>query len=62
MPLACPHVPAEILNPRNTWDDKNAYDAKANQLAAAFVKNFEQYADFANDEILAAAPKVIEIV
>ena len=62
IPKACPNVPAEILNPRNTWADKNAYDAKANQLAAAFVKNFEQYADFANDEILAAAPKVIENV
>ncbi|MEI6815457.1 MAG: phosphoenolpyruvate carboxykinase (ATP) [Bacteroidota bacterium] len=60
MPKACPHVPAEILNPRNTWADKNAYDAKANQLAAAFVKNFEQYAEFANDEILSAAPKVAE--
>ncbi len=61
MPMACPHVPSEILNPRITWEDKNAYDAKANQLAAAFVKNFEQYADFANDEIMAAAPKVTEI-
>ena len=62
IPKACPNVPSEILNPRNTWADKNAYDAKANQLAAAFVKNFEQYADFANDEILAAAPKVVENV
>jgi len=61
IPLACPNVPSEILNPRNTWDDKNAYDSKANQLAAAFVKNFEQYADFANEEIMAAAPKVIEV-
>ncbi len=61
IPMACPNVPAEMLNPRNTWEDKNAYDAKANQLAVAFVKNFEQYADFANDEILAAAPKVSEI-
>jgi phosphoenolpyruvate carboxykinase (ATP) len=58
MPMACPHVPSEILNPRNTWDDKDAYDEKANQLAFAFVKNFGQYADFANEEILAAAPKI----
>jgi phosphoenolpyruvate carboxykinase (ATP) len=58
MPMACPHVPSEILNPRNTWEDKDAYDEKANQLAIAFVKNFGQYADFANAEILAAAPKV----
>jgi phosphoenolpyruvate carboxykinase (ATP) len=57
-PDSCPGVPSEILNPRETWSDKSAYDAKANDLAASFVKNFEHYADNANDEILAAAPKV----
>ena len=58
MPTACPGVPAEMLNPRNTWKDKDAYDAKANELAKSFVKNFAQYASAANDEILSAAPKV----
>ena len=58
MPTSCPNVPSEMLNPRNTWADKNAYDTKATQLAGALVKNFEQYANFANEEILAAAPKV----
>ena len=58
MPTTCPNVPAEILTPRNTWADKNAYVAKANWLAAEFTKNFEKYADKANAEILAAAPKV----
>ncbi len=57
-PTECPNVPAEILNPRQTWADKNAYDNKAADLAAKFVKNFEQYATQANDEIMAAAPKV----
>lgn len=57
MPTSCPNVPAEILNPRNTWSDKTVYDAKANELAAAFVKNFAQYADGASEEIMAAAPK-----
>ena len=42
---------------RKTWTDKNAYDSKANELAEAFVNNFEKYAAGANDEILAAAPK-----
>src|SRR5690606_12923634 len=32
MPQSCPNVPDEILSPRNTWSDKTAYDAKANQL------------------------------
>jgi phosphoenolpyruvate carboxykinase (ATP) len=58
MPTTCPGVPADILNPRNTWADKNDYDTKTNSLAAAFVKNFSQYAEFASPEILQAAPKV----
>ena len=57
-PISCPNVPAEILNPRNTWKDKNAYDEKANSLAKSFVKNFEQYAGAANNETIDAAPKV----
>lgn len=57
MPTSCPGVPTEILNPRNTWKDKDAYDAKATKLAQSFNKNFEKYADYANDEIMAGAPK-----
>ncbi len=58
MPKSCPGVPTELLNPRNTWGDKNEYDAKLNTLAASFVKNFGQYAEFANQEILSASPKI----
>ncbi|MGV3541034.1 MAG: phosphoenolpyruvate carboxykinase (ATP) [Rufibacter sp.] len=58
MPASCPNVPADILNPRNTWADKEAYDHKANELAKAFVRNFHKYADYANDEIIAGAPAV----
>jgi phosphoenolpyruvate carboxykinase (ATP) len=58
MPTTCDGVPSEILNPRNTWADKNAYDEKAQSLAASFVKNFAQYSEFANEEILKGAPQV----
>lgn len=58
MPESCPDVPDEILDPRNTWADKAAYDKKANELASKFVNNFEKYSDFASDEIMAAAPRV----
>ncbi len=61
MPKTCPNVPAEILNPRNTWAQQSAYDAKAADLAGQFVKNFAQYASGASEEILAAAPSVAEI-
>ena len=57
MPTSCPNVPSEILSPKNTWADKNAYDSKANELANTFNKNFAQFADNANVEILEAAPK-----
>ena len=57
IPKECPNVPDELLTPRNTWADKNAYDKKATFLAGLFVKNFEKYADGVSAEILAAAPK-----
>ena len=58
MPKECPNVPSAILNPRNTWADKNAYDEKAVSLGKQFVKNFEKYAAGVSDEILGAAPKI----
>jgi phosphoenolpyruvate carboxykinase (ATP) len=58
IPMNCPNVPTEILNPRNTWADKEAYDAMAKNLANQFVKNFEKYASGVSAEIKAAAPKV----
>jgi phosphoenolpyruvate carboxykinase (ATP) len=59
VPQTCPNVPAEILNPRDTWADKEAYDKKANELAQLFVKNFDKYAAQANEEIRSAAPTVM---
>ena len=56
-PKTCPGVPSEIMNPRDTWDDKNAYDVKIDGLVAAFNKNFEMYESNVSEEILAAAPK-----
>jgi phosphoenolpyruvate carboxykinase (ATP) len=58
VPAMCPGVPDHLLNPQNTWTDKDAYDAKAQQLAQMFIRNFEKFSELANDEILAGAPKV----
>jgi phosphoenolpyruvate carboxykinase (ATP) len=57
VPVAVPGVPSEILNTRNTWEDKAAYDAKAHELAAKFRDNFQKYASQAGEDVLAAAPK-----
>lgn len=58
MPQTCPNVPDNLLNPRNTWANAEVYDERANDLAIAFVKNFEQYAPFCKSEIINAAPNV----
>lgn len=58
VPVNVPGVPDEILNPRNTWKNPDEFDRKAMELAEKFVKNFEKYRSFANEEILTAAPKV----
>jgi len=58
VPLECPNVPADILNPRNTWSDKSEYDAKARFLANLFIKNFDKYKDGATAEVLAGAPTI----
>ncbi len=56
VPRSCPDVPGEVLNPRNTWSDKAAYDAKARELAGRFAKNFEKFPSAAA-EIKAAGPR-----
>ena len=58
IPQSCEDVPSEILNPRNTWEDKAAYDQKANHLAESFVNNFKQFEEYASEETIQAAPKV----
>jgi phosphoenolpyruvate carboxykinase (ATP) len=42
MPKSCPGVDSHILNPRNTWDDKAAYDASATRLREMFRENFSK--------------------
>lgn len=58
IPTSCPEVPQEVLQPRRTWSDAARYDAKARELALAFNRNFQKFADQAGEEILSAAPRV----
>ena len=56
MPTAVEGVPSEVLNPRSTWADKAAYDAKATELAKKFRENEAKFKMTA--AVIAAGPRV----
>ncbi len=56
IPSSCEGVPSGMLYPRDTWKDKDAYDAQALMLAKKFIKNFERYQDGVDEEVRAAQP------
>ena len=56
VPRSCPDVPIEVLDPRATWSDPEAYDAQARKLARMFDENFEKFAGEVSDEVRSAAP------
>ena len=58
VPEHCPDVPDRLLQPRGTWSDPGAYDAKAGELAKLFTTNFAQYADHATPEVNDAGPRL----
>jgi phosphoenolpyruvate carboxykinase (ATP) len=57
VPVSCPDVPTDVLWARDTWTDKDAYDAAARKLAGMFVENFKQFEDRVTDDIRAAGPR-----
>jgi phosphoenolpyruvate carboxykinase (ATP) len=58
IPTECPGVPAEVLNPKNTWKDAAAYDQQAQHLAGLFVDNFHKF-EGVEEKVIAAGPKVV---
>jgi phosphoenolpyruvate carboxykinase (ATP) len=58
VPRFCPDVPNEILIPRETWSNKNEYDAVADKLAKMFNQNFERYSSGVSNAVNSAAPKI----
>ena len=56
VPTACAGVPDEILNPRSTWADPAAYDAKAQSLVKQFIANFAKFEEYVDEKVRAAAP------
>jgi phosphoenolpyruvate carboxykinase (ATP) len=57
VPTACPGVPAEVLRPRETWQDRAAYDAQARRLAGLFRANFARYAEEVPEAVRQAGPR-----
>ena len=60
VPVAVPGVDAAILNPRDTWADKAAYDAQARKLVGMFRDNFKKFEAHVGADVLQAAPQLAE--
>ena len=54
MPETCPDVPAEVLDPKRTWADKQAYDQTARELSVRFETNFKQFEPYVTEAVKAA--------
>jgi len=56
IPTTCPNIPEKILNPKNTWSDKEAFDKQARHLAALFEENFREYENDVPEKVRKAGP------
>jgi phosphoenolpyruvate carboxykinase (ATP) len=55
IPASVPEVPSEVLDPRATWQDKQAYDRTVSELTRRFETNFKQFEPYVGPEVKAAA-------
>lgn len=58
MPRSCPEVPSNILNPKQSWQDKQSYDAQLKKLALAFKKNIDSFGFEIDKSIIDAGPQL----
>jgi phosphoenolpyruvate carboxykinase (ATP) len=56
VPVSCPGVPNEVLDPQSTWPDKEQYEIQARELAAMFADNFQRFTDSVPPEVTKAGP------
>ena len=62
VPVSCPEVPADVLDPSKSWGSEKDYWKKYDALAARFIENFKLYEDGVSDEVKAAGPKRLKNV
>jgi phosphoenolpyruvate carboxykinase (ATP) len=58
VPTSVPDVPDDLLIPRSTWSDPDAFDRQARTLARMFVENFATYADGVDEKVVKAGPQL----
>jgi phosphoenolpyruvate carboxykinase (ATP) len=58
VPRSVPGVSADVLMPRGTWSDQDAYDQQARKLAKMFRDNFAPFVDQVSEEVVRAGPQV----
>ncbi|MDP2303557.1 MAG: phosphoenolpyruvate carboxykinase (ATP) [Ignavibacteria bacterium] len=57
VPLSCPEVPQDVLEPSNSWGNKEEYWNKYDALAARFIENFKVFKKVCSQEVINAGPK-----
>lgn len=58
VPITCPNVPDDVLDPSSSWHDKKEYDRRYKDLAMRFKQNFGKFTDGTPREVVEAGPKV----
>ncbi|UCH84460.1 MAG: phosphoenolpyruvate carboxykinase (ATP), partial [Candidatus Latescibacterota bacterium] len=57
VPLTCPEVPEDVLEPSNSWGNKDEYWKKYDALAARFIENFKLFEKGCSREVIDSGPK-----
>jgi phosphoenolpyruvate carboxykinase (ATP) len=58
VPVSCPGVPDEVLNPASSWPSEEAYMKRYRSLASRFIDNFKKFADQSTPEVIASGPEI----
>jgi phosphoenolpyruvate carboxykinase (ATP) len=58
VPDHCSGVPSEVLKPRDSWEDKDAYDRQARRLAKMFQENFKKFANLTDEDLEQYGPRI----